>query len=142
MTPWPITVHEILQARTLEWVSVPFSRGIFPTQGSNPGLPHCRQILYQLSYKESPRTREILEDMCVSVKSLHFPREVQFRYSPSSKRRSTCAPDRDVLAFSILPTTQAVCMMFQGHAHSPRSMGALQKEYPRDTTVSLSNAYW
>ena len=24
-------------------------QGIFPTQGSNPGLPHCRQILYQLS---------------------------------------------------------------------------------------------
>ena len=24
---------------------------IFPTQGSNPGLPHCRQILYQLSYQ-------------------------------------------------------------------------------------------
>ena len=27
---------------------------IFPTQGSNPGLPHCRQILYQLSHKRSP----------------------------------------------------------------------------------------
>ena len=27
---------------------------IFPTQGSNPGLPHCRQILYQLNYKGSP----------------------------------------------------------------------------------------
>jgi len=27
--------------------------GIFPTQGSNPGLPHCRQILYQLSHKGS-----------------------------------------------------------------------------------------
>ena len=26
-------------------------QGIFPTQGSNPGLPHCRQILYQLSHK-------------------------------------------------------------------------------------------
>ena len=25
-------------------------QGIFPTQGLNPGLPHCRQILYQLSY--------------------------------------------------------------------------------------------
>ena len=24
-------------------------QGIFPTQGSNPGLSHCRQILYQLS---------------------------------------------------------------------------------------------
>ena len=25
-------------------------QGIFPTQGSNPGLLHCRKILYQLSY--------------------------------------------------------------------------------------------
>ena len=31
---------------------------IFPTQGSNPGLPQCRQILYQLSHKGSPRTLE------------------------------------------------------------------------------------
>ena len=29
-------------------------QGIFPTQGSNPGLPHCRRILYQLSYQGSP----------------------------------------------------------------------------------------
>ena len=26
-------------------------QGIFPTQGSNPGLPHCGQIFYQLSHK-------------------------------------------------------------------------------------------
>ena len=31
---------------------------IFPNQGWNPGLPHCRQILYQLSHKGSPRTLE------------------------------------------------------------------------------------
>ena len=30
-------------------------QGTFPTQGSNPGLPHCRRILYQLSHKGSPR---------------------------------------------------------------------------------------
>jgi len=30
-------------------------QGIFPTQGSNPGLPHCRQILYQLSHGGSPK---------------------------------------------------------------------------------------
>ena len=29
-------------------------QGIFPTQGSNLGLPHCRQILYHLSHQESP----------------------------------------------------------------------------------------
>ena len=28
---------------------------IFPTQGSNPGLLHCRRILYQLSHEGSPR---------------------------------------------------------------------------------------
>ena len=28
-------------------------QGIFPTQGSNPGLPHCRRILYHLSHQGS-----------------------------------------------------------------------------------------
>ena len=31
---------------------------IFPSQGSNPGLPHCRRILYQPSHKGSPRILE------------------------------------------------------------------------------------
>ena len=30
-------------------------QGIFPTQGSNPGLLHCRWILYRLSHQESPK---------------------------------------------------------------------------------------
>ena len=29
-------------------------QGVFPTQGSKPGLPHCRQILYCLSHQRSP----------------------------------------------------------------------------------------
>ena len=33
-------------------------QGIFPTQGLNPGLPHCRQILYHLSHWGSPRILE------------------------------------------------------------------------------------
>ena len=35
--------------------SLSLLQGIFPTQGSKPGLPHCRQILYQLSHQGSPR---------------------------------------------------------------------------------------
>ena len=34
--------------------SLSLLQGIFPTQGSNPGLPHGRRILYQLSHKGSP----------------------------------------------------------------------------------------
>ena len=41
------SVHGILQARILE------IQGIFLTQGSNPGLLNCRQILYRLSSKDS-----------------------------------------------------------------------------------------
>jgi len=34
------------------WSGLPFpSLGNFPTQGLNPGLPHCRQILYRLSHQ-------------------------------------------------------------------------------------------
>ena len=38
--------------------SLSLLQGIFPTQGSNPGLPRCRHILYQLSHKESSRKLE------------------------------------------------------------------------------------
>ena len=34
-----------------------FLQGIFPSQGLNPGLLHCRQILYQMSHKGSQETR-------------------------------------------------------------------------------------
>ena len=34
--------------------SLSLFQGIFPTQGSNPGLLHCRRILYQLNYQGSP----------------------------------------------------------------------------------------
>ena len=50
------SVHGILQPVLLEWVTI--FQGIFPTQGSNLGLPHCRQILYSLSHQESPRILE------------------------------------------------------------------------------------
>ena len=35
--------------------SLSLLQGIFPNQGSNPGLPPCRQILYQFSHKGTPR---------------------------------------------------------------------------------------
>ena len=38
--------------------SLSLLQGICPTQGSNPGLSHCRRILYQLSHKGSPKILE------------------------------------------------------------------------------------
>ena len=37
------------------WIGLHFLlQGIFPTQGSSLGLPHCRWIFYHLSYHGSP----------------------------------------------------------------------------------------
>ena len=38
-------------------------QGIFPTQGLDPGLLHCRWSLYQLSHKESPRILELVSSV-------------------------------------------------------------------------------
>ena len=68
------SVHEILQTRILEWVAISFS--IFPTQGSNLGLSHCRQILYRLSHQGChdflPHGRLVWIDLHVEETLQHF----------------------------------------------------------------------
>ena len=52
VTPW--IIQSMVFSRPNSGVgSLSLLQGIFPTQGLNPGLPHCRQILYQLSHKKS-----------------------------------------------------------------------------------------
>ena len=53
-SPTGFSVHGILQARIMEWVAIPISRGIFLTWGSNMGLRHWRWILYCLSQQGNP----------------------------------------------------------------------------------------
>ena len=60
VTPWtrahqaPITMEF---SRQEYWSGLPFPPpGIFPTQGSNPDLPHCRRILYFWAIREAHKT--------------------------------------------------------------------------------------
>ena len=49
-------VHGIFQARILEWVAIPFSRGSSHPRNQTPGsLLYCRRILYHLSHRGSPK---------------------------------------------------------------------------------------
>ena len=50
---------------------------IFPSQGSNPGLPHCRQILYSLSHQGSPRILDWVAN-CNLLSSLQAPLSMGF----------------------------------------------------------------
>ena len=45
--------HGISQTRILEWVAISSSRGVFPTQGSNPSLLHCSRIVYSWATGEA-----------------------------------------------------------------------------------------
>ena len=54
-SPPGFSVHGIFQTQLLAWVAMPSLQGIFPTQGLNPDLPHCKGILYPLSYQGNPR---------------------------------------------------------------------------------------
>ena len=47
------SVHGISQARVLEWVAIILLQGIFPTQGSNPCLLHCRRILHRWATRKA-----------------------------------------------------------------------------------------
>ena len=63
--PMVYTVHGILQARITGIGSLSFLQRIFPTQGWNPGLLHCRLILYQLSHKGSLRSQQPWKRQCL-----------------------------------------------------------------------------
>ena len=52
--------------------SLSLLQGIFPTQGSNSGLPHCGLILYQLSHKGSPKLGFTSRWNLVILKTLNF----------------------------------------------------------------------
>ena len=61
------SVNGVLRARILEWVAIPFS------SGSNPGLLHCRQILYRLSHQG--------KDYLVQVLNIEGVRNIALRQS-------------------------------------------------------------
>ena len=52
------SIHEASPGQSTGTGCHAFLQRIFPTQRSNPGLSHCRWILYQLSHKGSPRILE------------------------------------------------------------------------------------
>ena len=77
------SVHGIMQARILEWAAVPFSRDL-----PNPGLLHCRLILYHLSHQGSP-----LIHLNKSINKYLY--EIQMRKIQKNKSRlnpSRCPP--------------------------------------------------
>ena len=65
-------------------------QGIFPTQGSNPGLLHCRRIIHQLSHQGSPRMLKLqqLHSSLVAQRLKRLPAMQETRGSIPESGRS------------------------------------------------------
>ena len=97
------SVHGTLQARILEWVAMPSSKGIFSTQGSSPHLLcllHCRWILCHWATGEAPLEGGALDDQVMTVEcswvgsvprglSRLLPCESTARWLPASQGSSS-----------------------------------------------------
>ena len=146
------TGHGVLQDRILEWAVFPFSRGssqprdetrvscssclgvgslsflqgIVPTQGSNPGLPHCREIFYHLSHKGSPR---ILERVAYPFSS---------RYSwPRNQTGVSCIADGFLTNWAMREAHRVTWLM----AKALRPDCLVQIHFPLACSVTIGS-YW
>ena len=63
------SVHGILQAGILEWGCHVLLQGIFLTQGSNPGLPHCGQMVYPLSHTNEAEHKDLATSLKDKLKA-------------------------------------------------------------------------
>ena len=109
--------------------SLSLLQGIFPTQRSNPGLPHCRWILYQLSHKGSPRTLEWVAYPFSSGSSQ--PRNltgvscIAGRFFTNWAIREALAHSRYWLRLYPWPNSSLLCGLFLTRSHKWSSMSIL-----------------
>ena len=66
------SAHRTLQARILEWVAIFFSRGSSRPRDFNPGLLHCKRILYHLSYQGSNSYTCVCVCLCIGLAEKFF----------------------------------------------------------------------
>ena len=120
------TVHGILQARKLEWVAFPFSRGFSQPRDRTQVYLHCRQILfcrrilYQLSHREAlwrKRTSQKLTTLLLHYSVLHVRSAAQ-----------SCLTLWDPIDYTVHGILQARILEWVA---SPFSRGSSQ---PRDQT--------
>ena len=138
------SVHENSPGKNTGMGCHAFLQGIFPTQGSNPGLPHCRQILHHLSHQGSPR---ILECVAYPFSRGHFLtqesnqgllhcRQILYQLScqgsPSASQPPSSADSTLLLLLLLLSRISRVhvcATLWTVASQAPLSMGFSRQEY-------------
>ena len=129
--PMDYTIHGSLQAKILDWVTFPFSRGFSQprdwTQVSNPGLPHCRQILYPLSHNGSPKAYSSVHFSHSVVSNSLRPHGLQHTRPPCPSANPGVYSNSCPLNRCCHPTTSSSVVPFSSHLQSFPASGSFKK---------------
>ena len=154
------SVHGILQARILEWVASPFSKGFSQPRDQwvdhNAGILHCRQILDRLSQEGSlgrtvfnPKGQSIREPLRLlsslerkewSFSSFSHPPLPPTRFLPPRRAWSLCPTHPLALKehFSVGPESEKCSSLPGGpHGQSPWSLTSSAQAKSRSQQLPL-----
>ena len=150
VTPWTIQLTRLLcpwasPGRNTGVGSHSLLQGIFPTQGSNLGLLHCRQILYHLSHQGSP----IPLCVCVCVCMCTEREREQNRILSGLKRKEMLSHATTQMKLDIILSEtglylllRASCQIFMNSASWLNSDGQLEIGQDRNfQTVKCGSAF-
>ena len=106
-------------------------QGIFPTQGLNPALPRCRQILYHWATREAP------SEIPTHCTSLFSPCEV---LSALSQKLVVSTSEKTHAAAKSLQSCPTLCNPIDGSPPGSPVPGILQARTLEWVAISFSNA--
>ena len=122
--PMDSSVHEDSPGKNTGVGCHALLQGIFPTQGSNPGLLHCRWLLYQLSHPGRPWILEWV--VCPFSRGSSWPRNrtgipcIAGRFFTNWATREAPFPVWSILKLKlVLPLAQ----LWGSYIHSPNALG-------------------
>ena len=108
--------------------SLSLLQGIFPTQGSNPVLPHCRQILYQLSHKGSPHLSErVIKRKYLNLKLSNDDLSIILAQVAITNNQRPGGLNNRNLFLIVLEAGKSKIKVWQGGFHSEASSLGLQR---------------
>ena len=118
-TPWTVACTKLLRPWDFLGKSTGVGccfllQGIFPTQGSKPGLPHCRQTIYRLSHQGSPTS--LLTQYQLQSQSLnHSPEWHSTLFSHPSFSKSLGKASALIKSYSTCSTQLTGLTLNYGH---------------------------
>ena len=121
-TPWTVTrqgfsIHGDSPGKNTGVGCHALLQRIFPTQQSNPGLPHCRMILHWLSHQESPGNTYVSSIPLLLCKSTQRPQNT------GSKSGNWKVQSQLTVSFQVRANVLPPLEMWWGHGVQDQSWG-------------------